>query len=150
MPFPCYYLTLRIWATFTACMAAMMYSAQVLAASAPRFYDVPLPVVNVPATVLISAFAGSLVGMAYTPAVDSRKQLYIVVLANTLLSSWFVVLLPEWRGWSVSLVAQPPFAGVLATVNCFLVPALFKRLPDVVERYLDRIFNRGPQPPRSE
>lgn len=133
---------LALWA------ACVLYSAQVLAS--PNFYDVPLPFLNVPLTVLATAFAGTLVGMAYTPSVESRQKLYVVVMANTLLSAWAVVLLPEWRGWSISPVALPPFAGVLAAVNCFLVPALFKRLPDAAEKAVDRLFNRGAQPPRSE
>lgn len=142
-----YHRTMRLGALAACYFAGLLYSAQVLAA--PKFYDIPMPFFNVPLTVLATAFAGTLVGMAYTPPVESRQRLYVIVLANALLSAWAVVLLPEWRGWSISPVAQPPFAGVLAAVNCFLIPALFKRLPDAAEKAVDRLFNRGEKPPGS-
>lgn len=140
-----YHLNLRVGALVASYFAGLLYSAQVLAST--KFYDIPLPALNVPLTVLATAFAGTLVGMAYTPPVESRKRLYLVVIGNTLLSSWAVVLLPEWRGWVISPAALPPFAGVLAAVNCFIVPAIFKRLPAAAGTFADRIFNRGPLPP---
>lgn len=147
MIFSRYQDNLRIASIAATYVACLLYSAQVFAAGQDKFYDIPLPFLNVPLTVLATAFAGTLVGMAYTPAVESRKRLYIIVMANTLLSAWAVVLLPEWREWTISPVALPPFAGVLAAVNCFVAPALFKRLPSAAGEFVDRIFNRRGSPP---
>jgi hypothetical protein len=99
--------------------------------------DITRPFFGVPLTVLAMAATGALIGAGYTEPVESRKKLYTLTLANTLFAAWFVVLIPEWRGWSVSPVALPPLAGVIAAINCVFVPAMFKRLPSLIAYWLD-------------
>lgn len=123
---------------FGAIFFFMLYASSAAAQVAFSINGLSVPVLGVPLTVLAMAAAGSLVGFAYTPPVESRSRLYTLALANTMLATWFVVLIPEWRGWVVSPVAQPPLAGVMAAANCVVVPMLFKRLPQLVTRFLDK------------
>lgn len=123
----------------------------------PRFSgeqvnNLTVPFFGVPLTVLAMAACGAFIGAGYTPPVESRKKLFTLTFANTMFAAWFVVLIPEWRGWSVSPVAMPPLAGVIAAANCVVVPAIFKRLPDAASAWVDalssalgRFFNRTPK-----
>ena len=115
--------------------------------------NITVPFFGVPLTVLAMAVAGALIGSGFTEPVEKRKNLYFLTIANAMFAAWSVVLLPEWRGWEVSEVAKPPLAGVLAAVNCVIVPAVFKGLPALTGRFMSamgdafaRFFNRGPTP----
>lgn len=103
--------------------------------------NVTVPLFGVPLTVLAMAAAGAMVGSGYTDPVESRKKLYTLTLANTIFAAWFVVLIPAWQGWSILPIALPPLAGVIAAVNCILIPAAFKRLPSFVNKWLDKVSN---------
>lgn len=104
--------------------------------------SVVVPGFGVPLTVLVMALAGSLVGFAHMPPVEPRKKLYTMIIANTVIAAWTVVLLPEWRGWTVSEVAQPPLAGVLAVLSVVLVPLIIKRLPEAASGIIDRLLQK--------
>lgn len=132
-----YRVNLQLGAT----LLMMLYATAAIASSA---ISVPLPFFNVPLTVLAMAGAGSLVGFAYAPPVESRKKLYTYALSNTLIASWLVVLIPEWRSWTVSEVALPPLAGMIAAASVVIVPIAFKRLPEVFTLLLDRYFKKAP------
>lgn len=120
---------------FYSGMAAAQFS---LGMSVPGF--------GVPLTVLAMAFAGSLIGFAHMPPVSPRRKLYTLMAGNTVLAAWFVVLIPEWREWTVSPVAQPPLAGLLAVLSVVLVPLMIKRLPDAATAAIDKVLDRAFKP----
>ncbi len=100
-------------------------------------------------TVLAMAAAGTLIGFALTPPLEKRKNLYILIPANTFMSAWTLVLMQEWGYLTVSPIALPPLAGVTAAFGVVIIPALFK--PDVtgvaidaIKGLIGRIFNRPP------
>lgn len=135
-----YRRTLRVGAV--ACLAVYggTVSAQTLGLAG--FNEITTPFFGVPLTVLAMAAAGSLIGFAYTPPLESRQKLYTLAMANTVLAAWFVVLIPEWQGWTIKPVLLPPLAGLTAAANCIIVPMIFKRLPDFFTGLMDRVFNR--------
>jgi hypothetical protein len=142
---PCRYYRANL--TVAAILSLMLYSS-VAWAQQTRLIDAPIWALGVPLTVLVMAFAGSLVGFAHMPPVTPRKKLYTMIATNTLVASWSVVLLPEWRGWTVSAVAQPPLAGVLAVVSVVIVPLFMSKLPagagGLIDRFFARIFKTTP------
>lgn len=109
------------------------------------FNDITTPLFGVPLTVLAMAAAGSLIGFAYTPPLESRKKLYTLALANTILAAWFVVLIPEWQNWIIKPILLPPLAGLTAAANCIFIPMIFARLPTFFSGLIDYIFHR-PKP----
>lgn len=98
-------------------------------------------------TVLAMALTGTLIGLGLTPPVEKRKNLYILIPACTIMSSWALMLSQEWGYLKVSPLGLPPLAGILAAAGVVIIPALFK--PDmtnlIIEAIKDlfrRIFNR--------
>lgn len=100
-------------------------------------------------TVLAMAMTGTLIGFAMTPPVEKKRNLYMLIPACTILSSWSMMLMQEWDYFKVSAIMLPPLAGVVAAVGVVLLPALFK--PDVTAAVIEaikgaigRVFNRPP------
>lgn len=135
----CRYYRRTLTAGVVACL--VVYAGAV-SAQTFGFNDISRPLFGVPLTVLAMAAAGSLIGFAYTPPVESRKKLYTMALANTILAAWFVVLVPAWQGWEIKPLLLPPLAGITAAANVIVVPMLFGRLPDFFTGIMDRVFNR--------
>lgn len=140
-----------------ACLSGYT-SLAIAATTVPSAFEMinnaTVPIFGVPLTVLLMATLGSLLGIGITDPIEPRKKLYFTICINTFFAAWFVILLPEWRGWELSPVAQPPLAGFLAACNAIIVPAFFKALPDLTAAFmealrgaLNRLFNRQPAPP---
>lgn len=120
----------------------MLYAGAALSATYQGINHLSDPIFGLRLTVLLMAFGGSLIGFAYMPPVDPRSKLYVLVMCNTVMGAWFVVLIPEWRGWVVSDVAQGPLAGVISVVSVVVVPIIIRRLPAASSAILDRFLSR--------
>lgn len=140
---PCLHYRRNLLLASFACLCLYASSAW---AQTVSMNGVSVPLFGVPLTVLAMAAAGSLVGFAYGQPVQSRKALYAFAFANTLIGAWAAVLIPEWRGWEVSPMAQPPLAGALAAVARFTVPAFIEGIPAVVRRLMGAIGNAAQAP----
>lgn len=135
-----YCQTMRAGAIVCLAVYAGAVSAQTFGLTSLN--EITTPFFGVPLTVLAMAAAGSLIGFAYTPPLESRQKLYTLAMANTVLAAWFVVLIPEWQGWSIKPILLPPLAGLTGAASVIIVPMMFKRLPDFFTGIMDRIFNR--------
>ncbi len=100
-------------------------------------------------TMLAMAAAGTLIGFALTPPVEKRRNLYILIPSNTVVSAWTLVLLQEWGYLKVSALAAPPLAGMMAIIGVVAIPIIFNRLPeftavavDGIKAAIGRFFNR--------
>lgn len=125
-----------------AVLCFSLYAGTVAAQTLAGVNEITTPLFGVPLTVLAMAAAGSLIGFAYTPPLESRQKLYTLAAANTILAAWFIVLVPEWQGWVLKPIIMPPLAGLVAAANCIIVPMIFKRLPEFFTGVMDRVFNR--------
>lgn len=102
-----------------------------------------LSLFNVPVTVLGMAAAGSILSFAYDMEGGkkmTRKRLYFLAAANTVLAAAAVSLIPQWMGWTwMNQGLHGSFALLLAAVARFAIPAFLHLIPEIISR----IFRLG-------
>lgn len=127
-------------------ITAMLYAGAAWAQAWRGVNDLTIPFFGLPLTGIAMAATGTLIGFAHIDPINSRKKLYTLMTANTVLASWLSVLVPHWMEWSIPAALVPPFTGVFASATVVLSPIVIKRAPDIVGRFLDKWFGKGSQP----
>lgn len=104
--------------------------------------SVSLAVFNLPVTVPIMACAGAMLSFAYDDD-DSKKTkltkktVIKLVIANTLITTAAVCVLPEVLGWEwYSTKLQGSLALLLSASARFVIPIFIRLLPEVARKWL--------------
>lgn len=96
-----------------------------------------VPFFSVPLTVLTMAAGGAFFSFAYGDPVTPRKKLYFLALANTFIATSCVAIVPKFMGWQwVETGLQGPLAFVFAAGARWVIPAIIKAIPALVNKYL--------------
>ncbi|MBT9158799.1 MAG: hypothetical protein DDT26_00046 [Dehalococcoidia bacterium] len=111
--------------------------------------DWTTPFLGVPLIAVGMAAAGALLSFAHGSAVESRKQLFHMALANTIVGSTATGLLPAVFGWTwVNEALQPPLAFFLALSCRWAIPLLVEVAPAAVRGGLSKMFGITISEPR--
>lgn len=98
-----------------------------------------LSLFNVPVNVIFLAFLGAALSNAYSddpPSALSKPKLYVILLANTLISTACVAVLPQALGWSwYNSKIEGSVAFLLAMSARFAIPLLIKTFPEILRRW---------------
>ena len=96
---------------------------------------------NVPITVIGMAAAGSILSFAYEAEGSkpkmTRKKMYFLAVANTVLASAAVAVLPSWLGWT--WVSKGGMEGSLALLVAasarFVIPAILSMPKELLSKF---------------
>lgn len=98
-------------------------------------------VFSVPLTVPMMAAAGAMLSFAYdddasTKTKRTKKQVVFLVVANTVITTAAVAVLPEMLGWNwYSTKLQGSVALLMAASARFVIPLAIKTLPEIVRKW---------------
>lgn len=117
-------------------------TAGVLAAAGMGPLDsVALYLFDVSASTIFMALAGAILSFAYsegdaTPDM-SKKRMYFLVVANTIISVALVAVLPEMLGWHwYSDRVEGSVVLLIAASAKVTIPFFFKTLPELLRKWL--------------
>lgn len=130
----CQFYRRNLWIAATVCL--LSYATIASAAALDQANALSVTLLGVPLTSLLMAATGTLIGFLNIKPVGSRKRLYALIAAHTILAAWLTALVPRWQGWDIPAELVPPLAGVFAIVSVIFVPVVIEHGPVVLSAFL--------------